>query len=405
MGLFDYAKLAVKVGVNLQKGQMLVVQSPIECSLFARLIAEAAYDAGAKDVAIVWGDEKFQKLRFDRADISVFDEFPKWKKDMFESYAEHGAAFISIAASDPEIMKYVDKEKLTRSKKSSGAALINYRSRLMANKNRWCVVSYPTFAWAKKVFPDLEAADAYFALEKAIYKAARATGNPETEWKEHIAELKKRVDFLNGHNFKALKYKNSLGTDLTINLAKNHIWAGGAEIAEDGVEFAANIPTEEVYTMPDREGANGAVYSTKPLSYQGNLIEDFYIVFKNGKAVEFKAKKNEELLRELLNTDEGASYLGEVALVPFDSPINKSGVLFYNTLFDENASCHLAFGKAYPTCVKDGENMESVDLIKAGANDSILHEDFMIGSRDLSVIGVKENGEEVLVMKDGNFAF
>ena len=405
MSLFAYAALAVKIGVNLQKGQILVVQSPIECSVFAREIAEAAYDAGAKDVVIIWNDEIFQKLRFEKADISVFDEFPKWKKDMFEGYAENGAAFITIAASDPEIMKYADKEKLARNKKTTGAALISYRERLMSNKNRWCVVSYPTLAWAKKVFPDLNGEDAYSALENAIYKAARAEENPETEWKKHIAELKKRVDFLNGHNFKALKYKNSRGTDLTIALAKNHIWAGGAEIAEDGVEFAANIPTEEVYTMPDREGANGVVYSTKPLSYQGNLIEDFSVVFKNGKAVDFKAKKNENLLKQLLTTDEGASYLGEVALVPINSPINKSGVLFFNTLFDENASCHLAFGKAYPTCIKGGENMDSVTLVKAGANDSILHEDFMIGSPDLSVPGVKENGEEVVVMKNGNFAF
>lgn len=405
MSLFAYAKLAVKVGVNLQKGQILVLQSPIECSRFAREIAQAAYDAGAKDVVIVWNDENFQKLRFEKADISVFDEFPKWKKDMFESYAEGGAAFITIAASDPEIMKYADKEKLARNKKTTGAALINYRERLMSNKNRWCVISYPTFDWAHKVFPDLEYADAYFALEKAIYKAARVTGDAETEWKNHIAELKKRVDFLNKHNFKALKYKNSLGTDLTVTLAKNHIWAGGAETAADGAEFAANIPTEEVYTMPDREGANGVVYSTKPLSYQGNLIEDFSVVFKDGKAVDFQAKKNENLLKQLLTTDDGASFLGEVALVPFDSPINKSGVLFYNTLFDENASCHLAFGKAYPTCVKGGENMDSVTLIKAGANDSVLHEDFMIGSADLSVIGVKENGEKIVVMENGNFAF
>lgn len=398
--LKTYAEIAVKTGVNLQKGQILVVQSPIECAEFARIVAKAAYDAGAKDVVMVYGDELFARIRYDNAEASVFDEFPAWKRDLFVNYAKDNAAFINIAANDPEIMNGVDKDKLTRAKKSAGAALIDYRERLMANKNRWCVIARPTKAWAKKVFPDLSEEDAFSELETAIYKASRVG----EDWKKHSEELKRHCDFLNRHNFKCLKYKNSLGTDLTITLAKNHIWFGGLETDKYGVEFAPNIPTEEVYTMPDRNGADGVVFASKPLVYQG-LIEDFSLVFKNGKVVDFKAKKNEKMLEELLKTDEGASFLGEVALVPYDSPISKSGILFYNTLFDENASCHLALGKAYPTCIKDGENMDSVTLVKAGANDSIMHEDFMIGTKDLSVIGVTHDGEEVQVMKDGNFAF
>ena len=402
----NYASLAVNVGVNLQKGQILVIQSPIECADFARSVAKAAYERGAKDVVILWNDELFAKLRFEKADISVFGEFPAWRKDCFESYAEKGAAFINIAASDPEIMRGVDKDKLSLFKKTAGGALVNYRERLMSNKNRWCIISRPTRSWAKKVFPDLDDEAAFAALEKAIYKATRADiGNAAENWAKHTNELAKRAKFLNEQNFKYLRYKNSLGTDLTVELAENHIWAGGAEIAADGVEFVANMPTEEVYTMPKREGTNGVVFATRPLQYQGNLIEDFSLTFKDGKVVDFSAKKNETLLKELLNTDEGARFLGEVALVPFDSPINNSGVLFYNTLFDENASSHLALGKAYPTCIKDGESMDSVTLVKNGANDSILHEDFMIGSKDLSVVGVTQDNRETQVMVDGNFAF
>ncbi|MBO6179088.1 MAG: aminopeptidase [Selenomonadaceae bacterium] len=402
----NYASLAVNVGVNLQKGQILVIQSPIECADFARSVAKAAYERGAKDVVILWNDELFAKLRFEKADISVFGEFPAWRKDCFESYAEKGAAFINIAASDPEIMRGVDKNKLSLFKKTAGGALVNYRERLMSNKNRWCIISRPTRSWAKKVFPDLDDEAAFAALEKAIYKATRAdAGDAAENWAKHTKELAKRAKFLNEQNFKCLRYKNSLGTDLTVELAENHIWAGGAEIAADGVEFVANMPTEEVYTMPKREGTNGVVFATRPLQYQGNLIENFTLTFKDGKVVDFSAKKNETLLKELLNTDEGASFLGEVALVPFDSPINNSGVLFYNTLFDENASSHLALGKAYPTCIKDGESMDSVTLVKNGANDSILHEDFMIGSKDLSVVGVTQDNRETQVMIDGNFAF
>lgn len=401
----NYAKLIVEIGVNLQKNQILVLQSPIECAAFAREIASAAYNAGAKDVVIHWNDEKFERIRYERADIKVFGEFPNWRRDSLLSYAEKGAAFITIAASDPEIMKGIDKEKLTLNKKTAGTALIDYRKKLMANKNRWCVVSMPTKSWTKKVFPNLSEEDAFDELQKAIYKASRVEGDAIANWKAHIKDLHNRVEFLNKNNFEYLKYKNSLGTNLKIKLAKNHVWAGGAEVAEDGVLFSANIPSEEVYTMPDRNGAEGVVVASKPLSYQGNLIEDFSLTFKNGKVVEYSAKKNEEFLTELIKTDEGASFLGEVALVPYDSPINSSGILFYNTLFDENASCHLALGKAYPTCIKGGETMDSVTLIKNGANDSIVHVDFMIGAADLEVTGITYDGKEIAVMKNGNFAF
>lgn len=403
--LKNYAKLAVEIGVNLQKNQLLVINSPIECAALAREIANSAYDAGAKDVFIRYNDEQFSRIRFLKADISVFGGFPEWRRESYMYYADKGAAFITIAASDPEIMKGVDKEKLALNQKTAGGALIEYRERLMSNKNRWCVISTPTKSWAKKVFPNLSEEDAFNALEKAVYKASRAEGDAIGNWKAHIQNLHKKVKFLNEHNFKYLKYKNSLGTDLTIKLPENHIWAGGAEIAEDGVEFAANIPSEEVYTMPYREGAEGVAVASKPLVYQGNLIEDFSLTFKNGKVVDFTAKKNEEILKNLLNTDEGARFLGEVALVPYDSPINSSGILFYNTLFDENASCHLALGKAYSTCLKGGESMDSVTLLKNGANDSMVHEDFMIGTADLSVIGVTYEGEEIQVMENGNFAF
>ena len=405
--LQKYAQLVVKVGVNLQQDQILVINSPIECADFARTIAEEAFAAGAHDVVVSWGDELLAHIRYAGGKKELFTEFPEWRRKFYTDYAEQGAAFVSIAARDPEIFKDIDQEKLKLSQQAAGAALLEYRARLMNNRNTWCVVSVPTRSWAQKVFPAVSADEAVAKLWQAIFKTVRieAGADPVAAWREHIAFLQKAAKFMNDNAFVSLHYTNDSGTDLTVELPEGHIWAGGAEDSELGVQFAANMPTEEVYTLPKREGVNGTVAASKPLNFNGNLVEGFKLTFQEGKVVDYSAEKGEEILKGLLETDEGARYLGEVALVPYDSPISQSGILFYNTLFDENASCHLALGKAYPTCIEGGESMDSVTLLQHGVNDSLLHEDFMIGTRDLDIVGTTKDGRQVQVFKDGNFAF
>ena len=405
--LQKYAQLVVKVGVNLQQDQILVINSPIECADFARTIAEEAFAAGAHDVVVSWGDELLAHIRYAGGKKELFTEFPEWRRKFYTDYAEQGAAFVSIAARDPEIFKDIDPENLKLSQQAAGAALLEYRARLMNNRNTWCVVSVPTRSWAQKVFPAVSADEAVAKLWQAIFKTVRieAGADPVAAWREHIAFLQKAAKFMNDNAFVSLHYTNGSGTDLTVELPEGHIWAGGAEDSELGVQFAANMPTEEVYTLPKREGVNGTVAASKPLNFNGNLIEGFKLTFQEGKVVDYSAEKGEEILKGLLETDEGARYLGEVALVPYDSPISQSGILFYNTLFDENASCHLALGKAYPTCIEGGEAMDSVTLLQHGVNDSLLHEDFMIGTRDLDIVGTTKDGRQVQVFKNGNFAF
>jgi len=403
--LEKYADLVVKTGVNIQKGQTLVIISPIECAAFARMIGETAYQAGARDVVISYKDELFTKIRFMQAPEEVFEEFPEWQKQFYLSYVKQGAAFVSIAASDPENLKDVNPERVAKVQKVSSIALQEYRENLMSNKNCWCVVSIPTKSWAKKVFPKLSEEEAVEALWESIFKTVRVdTENPVQAWSQHTKKLRESAAFLNGKHFKFLRYKNSLGTDLEIELPTDHIWLGGCEYTPEGIEFVANMPTEEIFTLPKKTGVNGKVVSSMPLNYNGNLIENFTLTFKAGKVVDFTAEKGYQVLKKLIETDEGSYYLGEVALVPYDSPISNAKILYFNTLFDENASCHLAIGKAYPICIKGGENMNKEQLAKLEVNDSLTHVDFMIGTPDLEIIGVTAEGTEIPVFTKGNFA-
>ncbi len=403
--LDQYARLIVRTGVNLQKDQLLVLNAPIECADFARRIAREAYAAGAHDVVLCWKDEKLALLRYTMAKESVFTEFPEWRRLLYTDYAEQGAAFVSILAEAPEIFRKVEPARLKLTQQAAGAALLEYRQRMMKNQNAWCVVSIPTESWAKAVFPGEVPASAVEHLWREIFSAVRVQpgADPVELWQEHAKFLQKAADFMNAHAFESLHYANGAGTDLTITLPEGHIWAGGAEYTTSGVRFIANMPTEEIYSLPARDGVNGTVVATKPLNYNGNLIEGMRLTFKDGKVIEYHADKGEALLQELLAMDEGASRLGEVALVPYDSPISHSGVLFLNTLFDENAACHLAFGKAYPTCIRDGGSMQELELLAAGVNDSLIHEDFMIGSRDLSITGCMKDGSKIPVFRNGNF--
>ncbi len=404
--LEKYARLVVRVGVNLQKDQILVINAPIECAEFARAMARAAFLAGAKDVVMRWGDEQSAHIRYAYGDQAIFEEYPDWLAAFYNDAAGRGAAFVSIAARDPEIFRDIDPEKLTLASRAAGGALLEYRTRMMSNQNRWCVVSVPTAGWARKVFPELPEGQAVEELRAAIYHTIYVDEDtdPVENWQKHINFLHRAAAFLNQQKFVSLHYRNGLGTDLTLRLPKGYLFAGGSEDAADGVPFAANLPSEEVYSLPDREGTEGIVYASKPLIYNGNVIDGFWLRFEKGKVVDFHAERGEKVLGELLETDEGSCYLGEVALVPYDSPISRSGILFYNTLFDENAACHLALGKAYPTCIEGGADMDSVTLLQHGANDSLLHEDFMVGTPDLSIVGTTEDGRQIPIFEKGNWA-
>ena len=400
----NYIEMIIRIGINIQKGQILVVSAPVVTFEFTRKVVEIAYKFGAKEVVINWTDEVCGKYRYLYGAEEIFDIYPKHQADMMKDYAEKGAAFLSIYATDPEILKDVDQERVARAQKARSIALKDYYAKVMNNENQWCVVSIPTDAWSKKIYPDLQGEEAKEKLWNQILSIVRADSeNPVEEWNKHLTNLKNTMNYLNSMKFRKLRYRNSLGTDLEIGLPKGHIWTAGGETSKDGVYFVANMPTEEVFTLPKKDEVNGIVYSSKPFCYGGNLIENFYLKFENGRVVEAGAEKGEEILIKLLDSDDGTRYLGEVALVPYDSPISNSNTIFYNTLFDENASCHLALGQAYPVCLEGGSEMNEDELKKNGVNISMVHEDFMVGTSDLEIVGITEDGEEILIMKDGNF--
>lgn len=402
--LSKYAKLAVVKGINLQKDGLLVINSPIDCSEFARMIAEEAYKVGASDVIINYSDEKFNRIRFSNASTETLSFTPEFEKDKYDYYVEKGASFLSISASDPDILRGIDPSKISAVQKSRRTALKNYHDACISNKNKWCIVSIPTESWAKKVFPDCSSEDAVKKLWDAIFTVMRIKeDDPIEAWNKHVNLLHQKVKELNEHNFEYLHFKNSLGTDLKVGLVKSHIWCGGEDVSLDNVKFIANMPTEEIFTTPKMDDVNGTVFSSKPLSYCGNLINNFSITFKDGEAVDCTAETGLDVLKELINTDEGSKRLGEVALVPYDSPISKSNIIFFNTLYDENASCHLALGSSYPSCIKDGDKMTEEESLKAKANSSLTHVDFMIGTKDTEIVGIKFDGTEIPVFKNGNW--
>lgn len=401
-----YVELVIKKGINLQKGQILVINSPVETFEFTRELTAKAYEVGASEVVVNWFDEISLKYKYLYGEDKIFDIFPEWQKEFYEYYRKKGAAFLSIYSTDPDVLKEVDKNRVARYEKAKGIALKEYRDNIMENSNQWSVVSIPTKAWARRVFPELKEEFAINEMWKLILHIVRADKeDPILEWENHLNILKNRMDYLNSKKFEKLIYKNSLGTNLEIGLPEGHRWISGGENSKEGVYFVANIPTEEIFTMPHREKVNGVVVSTKPLIYGGSTIKDFTLKFVDGKIVEYSAKVGEEILGKLLDIDENSRYLGEVALVEFKSPISQSKKIFYNNLYDENASCHLALGAAYPVCLENSEGLGEEELLEKGMNISMIHEDFMIGSEDMEIIGVDKNGEETLLMKDGNFVF
>lgn len=403
--LEKYAEVIVKVGVNLQENQVMCLRTPVECIDLAREIVKAAYKAKAKYVLVQYSDDLINREMYMNVSDEVLENVPEYTVKQHEFLVNENACLVSISAPTPHVFEGIDPMKFKKASIASMKKLGFFRKYTMSNQGQWLVVSYPTNAWANEVFKDDE--NAYEKLFNAILEASRVRidNDPVKEWEEHIARLAYHNKMLNDYNFKTLKFKNSIGTDLSVDLVEGHIWGGGGEQAQNGVWFAPNIPTEETFTMPHSHGVNGRVCSTKPLNFSGSLIEDFYLDFKDGEVVNYHAEKCEDALKALLETDEGAKRLGEVALISHDSPISNMNVLFYNTLFDENASCHLALGNAYTMNIKDGYVLSEEDLMKKGYNKSIVHVDFMFGSSDMEIIGITQDGKEVVVFKNGNFAF
>lgn len=403
--LEKYAELAVHVGVNIQPGQNLLISAHLHDAPFVRAITKKAYMAGAKHVFIDWQDEDITLLKYKLAPEEAFDEYPEWLVFAREKLVEQGAAFISIVSTNPDYLKDVDSKRISAYRKTSGKALQRFRQATQSDKVSWTVIGAASQGWADKVFPEVEEHKRVQHLWEAIFKACRIDEkNPVEAWKKHDEKLHKIVNYLNEKRYKKLHY-TAPGTDLYVGLPENHVWIGGSSRNEKGHSFMANMPTEEVFSAPDRNAVEGYVKSTKPLSLSGNIIENFTLTFKDGRIVDVKAEKGEELLRNLIETDEGSHYLGEVALVPDSSPISQSNLLFYNTLFDENASCHFAIGSAYPICVEGGQTASQEELLKLGINTSIVHVDFMVGSNQLDIEGITADGKREAILRNGNWAF
>lgn len=403
--LEKYAALAVQVGVNVQKGQTLVVNAPLTAADLVRKIAQKAYEVGAKHVHVEWSDEKLTYIRYKHAPEEAFTEYPMWRAKGLEELAANGAAFLTIYSPNPDLLKDIDPKRIATDNKTRATALSNYRNYIMNDRVSWSLISAPTPEWAKKIFPDLSVDEAVEKLWNVIFETVRVnTDDPVQAWKEHNARLEKTREYLNKKQYKQLIFE-APGTNLTIDLPENHIWSGGAAENEKGILFNPNIPTEEVFTMPHKDGVNGVVRNTKPLNYSGTVIDNFSLTFEKGKVVDFTAEVGYETLKLLLSTDEGASRLGEVALVPHHSPISLSNLIFYNTLFDENASNHLALGRAYPTNIAGGVDMSNEELAAHGVNTSLIHEDFMIGSAEMDIDGVTQDGKREPIFRKGNWAF
>jgi aminopeptidase len=403
--LEKYAELAVKVGVNVQNGQTLVVNATLDAAEFVRLVVKKAYEVGAHNVIVNWTDDAVSRYKYDLAPDEAFTEYPEWRAKELEALAENNAAFMSVVSSSPDLFKGVNPERISNFQKAAGTALKKYRQYTMSDKVSWTVVAAASPGWAAKVFANEPSEKQVPMLWEAIFKATRADlEHPVDAWKTHDKNLHEKVHYLNEKRYQKLHYK-APGTDLTVELPAKHLWVGAGSINAKGHEFMANMPTEEVFTIPAKTGVNGTVSSTKPLSYGGNIIDNFSITFENGRIVSVKAEQGEEILKRLVDTDEGSHYLGEVALVPHQSPISQSNILFYNTLFDENASNHFAIGNAYAFCLEGGKQMSQEELLENGYNESLTHVDFMVGSAEMDIDGIKADGTVEPIFRNGNWAF
>ncbi|MGL1854791.1 aminopeptidase [Enterococcus faecalis] len=403
--LKKYARLIAETGVNVQDNHTVVLQISVDQAPLARLITEEAYRLGATEVIVQWSDETIQREFLAHAATDRIENVPQYKIDQTDDWIAKGASRISVVSSNPDALAGVDAQRVAAFQAANGKALVNLRKATQANKVSWTVVAAASEGWAAKVFPELATSEEQVdALWNEIFKTTRIyEENPVIAWDIHDKKLQEKAAELNEQQFTALHY-TAPGTDLTIGLPKNHLWEGAGSYNARGEEFMANMPTEEVFTAPDSRRVDGYVSSTKPLSYAGTIISGMKFTFKDGKVVDFSAEQGEEALKNLLAIDEGAKHLGEVALVPDPSPISQSGLIFYNTLFDENASNHLAFGSAYAFNLQGGTEMSEEELAEAGLNRSQTHVDFMVGSDKMNIDGIKEDGTIVPVFRNGDWA-
>lgn len=401
--LENYAELVIKVGVNVQPGQSLMITAPLETVELTRLLAAKAYQAGAKYVHIDWEDEQITRIRYEHAADESLSFYPQWLADMAEQFGEEGGAMLRIKVPDPELLNGIPSAKVSTAVKAAAKAREKHSAQTRNNRIAWSLIKAPTRAWADKVFADLPDEQRIQAMWEAIFRMNRVfSGDPVAAWREHIAELKQRQEQMNAKRYKRLHYR-APGTDLHVDLPEGHLWLGGGDYNTAGNYFVANMPTEEIYSLPHRTGVNGTVASTMPLNLNGQLVEGLKLTFLDGKVVEYEAAAGREHIANLLGTDEGASRLGEIALVPHDSPISRLNRIFYNTGIDENASCHLALGNAYPVNIAGGTKLSKEELLAKGANISLTHVDFMIGSAELEIDGELADGTVEPVFRKGNW--
>lgn len=405
--LQKYAELTIVKGVNIQKGQTLIINASINAKDMVRACTKAAYEHGAKRVLVFYSDDITTRMDFEYQSEDTLTEIKQWQVDCKLDYLKEGGCILHLHSDTPGILKGVDAGKISKRRFAMANANKEAQEYTMNNKTQWCIVAIPNLAWAKLVYPAIEDDEAAVdELWERILSCVhvREDNDPIQEWTELNRSFEERVQKLNDANYDILHFTNELGTDLKVKLVKHHIWAGGSDkTVGKEIEFNPNMPTEEIFTMPDRTGVNGKVYSSKPLDYSGNLIEDFWLEFQDGKVVDYDAASGKDALKSLIEFDEGSCRLGEVALVPYDSPISQSRILFYNTLFDENASCHLALGNCYASNLEGGIELNDDDLKAAGGNISLTHVDFMFGTEDMKITGIKENQEHELIFEHGNF--
>lgn len=403
--LKKYAELIAKTGINVQKGQDVIIRCDLDQPEFVKMVTEYCYKFGARKVTIEWSYQPLAKVHNKYCSVKTLATLEKWEEEKLKHNSLTLPALIWLDSEDPDGLKGMNEKKSAEAQRIRYPLIKPYRD-AMENKYQWCIAAVPGKKWAKKVFPNSSVSQAMEKLWEAILYTSRVDENPIEAWKKHNEDLLNRCNYLNGLNLKSLTYKASNGTDFTVGLIENALFIGGGEeTLGNKVYFNPNIPSEECFTTPKRGDIEGIVYSSKPLSYKGQLIENFWIKFEQGKVVDVHAEKNEHVLREMVSMDEGATMLGEVALIPYDSPISNLNILFYNTLFDENASCHLALGMGFPNCIKDFEKYSLEEIRNMGVNDSMIHVDFMIGTKDLSIVGTTKEGKQVQIFKDGNWAF
>ena len=402
--LREYAKLIIRCGINVQKGQEVLIYADLDQPEFVKLLVEEAYKAKASKVSVEWSYQPLRKIHVRHQSVKTLGTVTEWEKARQEHYCQVVPCRIHLLSEDPDGLKGINMAKVTKANQMAYPILKPYRDR-RENKEQWCAAAVPGEAWAKKVFPGMRTSTAVEKLWQAILMAARVDEDPIKAWEEHNADMEKHCEYLNSLNLRSLHYTADNGTDLTVGLIEESCWRGGGDTTLGGTFFNPNIPTEECFITPMRGKAEGIVYSTKPYSYNGQLIDKFFLRFENGRVVESGAEQGAELLATLLSMDEGASYLGECALVPQKSPISESGILFYNTLFDENAACHLAVGMGFTDTIKNYQNRTLEECRELGVNDSMIHEDFMVGCDSMNIDGICADGSTVAIFRNGNWAF